>query len=217
MSHFTVGIIVPHDQLSEIHSFIGDQMEPNDENIRVRPYVCYSIEEAKTEIERDIARLERIIERQSPNYNLDKCQEILTKLRDTTPEERYREYVTCHEQFNARGEPISTYHPDSKWDWYHIGGRWDGWITGDERSSDQGYNFGPQHQTIENNIATTQQALERDVIPHAIITPDGEWHEHGQMGWWGIMITENEGWDIQARNILAQYPSHHLVILDAHI
>src|ERR1700728_3854541 len=26
-------------------------------------------------------------------------------------------------------------------DWYRIGGRWDGWITGNEQSSDNGFNF----------------------------------------------------------------------------
>ena len=43
------------------------------------------------------------------------------------------------------------------------------------------------------------------------------WHEHGQMGWWGIMITENAGWDAQAKEILTGYPGHRLLILDAHI
>jgi hypothetical protein len=217
MTHFTVGIIVPEDKLPDILAFICKQMEPYNENTRVEPYVCYSIEEAKAEIERDIARLGRIIEQQSPDYNLDKCRDILAGLRTTIPEQRYSEYVQYHELFNVQGEPLSTSNPDSKWDWFVIGGRWDGWITGNEQSSDHGLNFGPQHQTIENNIATTEQAVERDVIPHAIITPDGEWHEHGQMGWWGIMITENEGWDAQTREILTGYPGHHLLILDAHI
>jgi hypothetical protein len=217
MTHFTVGIIVPEDKLPDIHPFICEQMEPYDENSEVESYVSYSIEEAKAEIERDVGRMERIIERQDPDYNLDKCHELLAKLRVTTPEERYREYAGYHEQFNAKGEPLSTCNPDSKWDWYRVGGRWDGWITGNEQSSENGYNFGPQHQAIENNMATTEQALERGVIPHAIITPDGVWHEHGQMGWWGIMITENAGWDAQAKEILTGYPGHRLLILDAHI
>ena len=66
-------------------------------------------------------------------------------------------------------------------------------------------------------MAMTEQALERNVIPHAIVTPDGEWHEHGRMGWWGILLTENEHWEYEAREILARYPGHNVVILDAHI
>ena len=217
MTHFTVGIIVPADKRPAIQDFIAGQMAPYDENSSFEPYVCYSVEQAKAEIDRDIARLERIIKREDPQYNLDKCREILTGLRSTTPEQHYREYVQCHKQFNAQGEPLSTSNPNSKWDWYVIGGRWDGWVTGNEQSSNHGYNFGPQHQTLANNMATTEDALARDVIPHAIITPDGEWHERGQMGWFATLITENEDWDAQAREILARYPGDHLVIVDAHI
>ena len=208
MTHFTVGIIVPEDKLPDIHSFISDQMKTYDESTRVAPYVSYSIDKAKAEIERDIGRLERIVKRRDPGYNLDKCQEILAKLRVTTPEERYREYAEHHEHFNAKGEPLSTYNPDSKWDWWVIGGRWDGWITGKEETG---------REAVEDNIATTELAIERGVIPHAIVTPDGQWHERGQMGWWAILITENEDWDAQAREILSGYPGHQFLILDAHI
>jgi hypothetical protein len=207
MTHFTVGIIVPHDKFTRIKSFIAQQMAPYDEGIKVAPYVCYSAQKAKAEIERDIQRFERIIDRCDPDYDLDKCREVLGRLRITTPEEKYREYVQFHEHFSAQGEPLSTYNPDSKWDWYVIGGRWDGWINGKETSGDH----------LENNKATTGQALERGIIPHAIITPDGQWHERGKMGWWAIMITENEDWDTRAKELLSTYASHHVVILDAHI
>ena len=208
MTHFTVGIIVPEDKLPDLQVFLHEQMEPYDESKRVAPYVSYSIAKAKAEIEHDITRLERIIERQDTAYNLDKCQEILAKLRITTPEERYREYARFHEHFNAQGEPLSTYNPNSKWDWWVIGGRWDGWITGREKTGSE---------SIQNNIATTGQAIERNIIPHAIITPNGQWHERGQMGWWAIMITEDEDWDAHAREILCAYPDCQLLILDAHI
>jgi len=66
-------------------------------------------------------------------------------------------------------------------------------------------------------MAPTEQAIERGVIPHAFITPDGQWHERGQMGWWAVLITENERWDAQARKILANHPGHHVLIVDAHI
>ena len=217
MTHFTVGIVVPADEMPRIESFIEEQMESFDENAQVEPHVCYSVEQAKSDIDRDVKRLERIIARQDPDYDLVKCREILAKLHRTTPEEKYRAYVADHEGFNDRGEPISTCNPKSKWDWYRIGGRWDGWITGNERESDGGFNFGVQHETVAHNIATTEQALERDKIPHAIVTPDGEWHERGEMWWFGIMLTESDGWDVEAKAILAKYPGHRIVILDAHI
>jgi hypothetical protein len=216
MTHFTVGILVPQG-VPDVESFIAELMDPYYEHGEADPYVCYSLEQAAADIQRDIKRLERIIERQDPDYNLAKSRDILEKLRRTTPEEKYAEYVRFHEHFDDQGQPVSTYNPDSKWDWYRIGGRWDGWITGNEQSSDHGFNFGARHETVANNSATTELALERNTIPHAIITPDGQWRERGHMGWWAILITENDNWDSEAREILARYPGHRVVIVDAHI
>ena len=206
MTHFTVGIIIPPTE-DFITGHIETVMEPYDENCDVKPYVSYSIEKARAEIGNDIYRLEKIIQRRDPGYKLDKCQKLLDELRVTTPEERYREYIKLHTKFNAEGEPISTYNPESKWDWWVIGGRWDGWITNAKTAGER----------LADNTATTEQAIERNVIPHAIVTPDGEWHEHGKMGWWGILLTEKENWDSEAREILTRYPGHNVVILDAHI
>ena len=207
MTHFNVGIIAPSHELSNLQAFIASQMAPYDENTEVEPYVSDSVEQAQADLTRDISRFERIIERQEANYNLEKCQELLAKLRVTTPEEKYREYIEYHEHFDGKGEPTSTYNPDSKWDWYVIGGRWDGWINDRDTSN----------EAVSDNIATTEAVLERNRIPHAIITPDGQWHEHGQMGWWGIMLTENDGYQSEARLLLGQFPGDHIIILDAHI
>ncbi len=217
MTHFTVGIIVPGDKLPHIHEYVEAQMAPYDENISVAPYVSYSLAQARADLERDIRRLERIIERKDPRYDLAKCLATVDELRRATPEEKYRAYVRFHETFNAQGEPISTYNPASKWDWYRIGGRWDGWATGNEKPSHRGYNFGPEHESVANNLAATEQALQRGIIPHAIVTPDGQWHERGKMGWFAVLITENDDWDAQAKDILACHPGQHLLILDAHI
>lgn len=216
MTHFTVGIIVPQGVV-DIEAFVTDQMEPYYEHTDAEPYVCYSREQAAAELGRDIKRLERIIERRDPAYDLQRCSELLKELRVTTPEEKHREYLRFHGSFDDQGQPISTYNPDSKWDWYRIGGRWDGWVTGNEQTSDNGFNFDASHESVANNIATTKQALKRDIIPHAIVTPDGQWHERGQMGFWAVLITENEAWDSEAKRILARYPGHQLVIVDAHI
>jgi hypothetical protein len=207
MTHFTVAAIIPADKLDSAAEFAERQMAPYCEHIEVAPYVCYSIEQARADIERDIRRFERIIERRDPEYNLDRCRELLDQLRSTTPEQRYQERMPFFESFNDHGQPLSTYNPDSKWDWYVIGGRWDGWINDRETSGEQ----------VADNLATTESAVERGKVPHAILTPDGQWRERGQMGWWAVLITENEDWDAQAKEILSRYPGHHVLILDAHI
>lgn len=207
MTHFNVAIIVPPGKQEFIEGFVALQMAPYDEDIKVDPYVCYSLEEAAAEIENDRKRLERIIERNEPDYDLDRCRQLLKELGVTTPEAKYRDRIKHHELFNDRREPLSTYNPKSKWDWYVIGGRWDGWINDREEKGER----------IDDNMATTEQVIACGKIPHAIITPDGEWHEHGRMGWWAILLTENEHWEDDAREILRRYPGHHAVIVDAHI
>jgi hypothetical protein len=177
MTHFTVGIIVPQG-VNDVEGFIAGLMDPYYEHSDDEPYVCYSLEQAAAEIQRDINRLERIIERQDPEYDADKCRDLLAKLRSTTPEAKYAEYIQFHQTFDRQGRPISTYNPDSKWDWYSIGGRWDGWINDKETSS----------ESIADNTATTEHAIAREKIPHAIVTPDGEWLERGQLGWFASLI-----------------------------
>jgi hypothetical protein len=206
MTHFTVGIILPPG-VSQVESYIAEQMEPYLEHGDADPYVCYSLEEAAQDIASDIHRLELIISRNEQFYDITKCRENLEQLRTMTPEQKYQDRIRYHEHFNESGEPISTYNPKSKWDWYSIGGRWDGWINDREAGA----------ESVHDNTATTEQAIARNKIPHAIVTPGGYWHERGRMGWWAILVTENENWDSQAKEILATYPGYRVVIVDAHI
>jgi hypothetical protein len=206
MTHFTVGVIVPQN-VPDVETLIAKQMDPYYEHSEAEPYVCYSVEQAAADIASTIHRLELIICRSEPHYDLTKCRENLEQLRTMTPEQKYQERIRFHEDFNKRGEPISTYNPKSKWDWYVIGGRWDGWIK--DRESDA--------ESVLDNTAPTEVVIARDKIPHAIITPDGEWHEHGHMGWFAILVTENQNWDLEAKELLARYPGYRVVILDAHI
>jgi hypothetical protein len=206
MTHFTVGIILPHG-VNDAEGFIANTMEPYFEHADSELYVCYTLEQAAADIASTINRLELIISRNEPHYDLGKCRQQLDELRAKTPQQKYEECLRYHEQFNDQGEPVSTYNPDSKWDWYVIGGRWDGWINDLDTS----------RESLTDNMALTEEAIAREKIPHAIITPDGEWHERGQMGWWAMLLTENENWEQEARALLASYVGHRVVIVDAHI
>lgn len=57
---------------------------------------------------------------------------------------------------------------------------------------------------------------------YAVVTPDGVWHEPGQMGWWGISTASPEdeaGWDehFYERFIETADPEWTLTIVDCHI
>ena len=109
--------------------------------------------------------------------------------------------------------------PNAKWDWFVIGGRWDGyfdgtntinvkdydtaidievynarykewkeWEGGKEFSIDENFDFafyGPEYLKSLYKNAETYARFKATPWMRAIVTPDGEWHEVGEMGWWG--------------------------------
>ena len=124
------------------------------------------------------------------------------------------------ENCNGTGEYETTYNPKSKWDWYRVGGRWDGVVQSKERESkDGGFNFGDEHKQLKYNFATVQEVFDNEVSFFAVVTPDGEWHEEGKMGWFAIVTDEKDCdlWEKQKIDILTKYQDHHCVGLDCHI
>lgn len=150
---------------------------------------------------------------------------LLQNLNDKISEEyktaliQYNEYINKasseHPMFNkadpdcsecnGTGVRTTTYNPDSKWDWYEIGGRWNDFL-------DLGGNI--------IGIPTIIEAFKKqDKGVYAIVTPDGAWHEKGEMGWWGISRNENKDWDKDMFDILKDYNSDEYIgiIIDCHI
>jgi len=57
-----------------------------------------------------------------------------------------------------------------------------------------------------------------NVIPFAIVTPDGQWHEKGKMGWWAMVSDEDDDWDKKAKEILDKHRENTVAIaVDCHI
>lgn len=57
------------------------------------------------------------------------------------------------------------------------------------------------------------------LTPHAIVK-DGQWHERGRMGWWGVVHDEADeaGWDARVDELLTSLPADTLVsLVDCHI
>lgn len=106
---------------------------------------------------------------------------------------------------NGTGVRMTTYNPDSKWDWYGIGGRW--------------HNFLNLGDNIADIPAIIKAFEEQNQGVYAIVTPDGVWHEKGEMGWWGISRNENEDWDKDMLDILKDYNSDEYIgiVVDCHI
>jgi hypothetical protein len=70
---------------------------------------------------------------------------------------------------------------------------------------------------FDGDIVPTNQ-VPNDFSPFAIVTPDGEWHEHGKMGWFATVSDEDEGWDQKAKSIINDFRKTTIsVIVDCHI
>lgn len=113
MSHYTVAVIT--DKLNKI----GEMLAPYSENMEVEPYV----DETKEAIINSAKeRKERVLQRKEKGEELDKYD--IEYLNANTDEELYKLQIYEDESYNKNGNHLTTYNPNSKWDWYEIGGRW---------------------------------------------------------------------------------------------
>ena len=110
MSHFCVAVIHREDQ------DVDELLAPYDESIRVAPYISRTKEE--------------VIKYARENY---------PSFKDKTDEECY-EYYSDGEETDEDGNIISTYNPNSKWDWYVVGGRWSNMLKAVGRETDENGN-----------------------------------------------------------------------------
>lgn len=101
MTHYTV-LIIGND--------IEEKLEPYDEKLAVTPY----IDEHKATVIATKRRLEmnkNYFEKVTPMSYLEFCKYW------------YGDY-----ELDKHGNILTTYNPNSKWDWYRIGGRWQGML-----------------------------------------------------------------------------------------
>jgi len=69
--------------------------------------------------------------------------------------------------------------PNSKWDWWTVGGRWNGGL---ETKDGQEVNIAYASELDCTNL----------YVPFAFIDAEGEWHQKGEMGWFA-MVDDSKG------------------------
>lgn len=234
MSHFAVGVLHREDQNIE------DLLTPYSENIAVDPYIRYTREQAIAKVRED----------GHDDWTDDQCFEYFA--------EDYDE-----QNVDEQGNIWSMYNPKSKWDWWCIGGRFDGFkVKGSDYAHDEAkvceIDFSPDESDCEyyrrfwevniegkplspdedkdnyfavynNDYYTRFYSDKEDFVKRktqfllrAIITPDGEWHERGEMGWFGVSSENPEearDWDehFKERYIDTAEPDWILTLVDCHI
>ena len=102
MSHYAVLVLHKENQN------IDDLLKPYDENLKVAPYLRYPVNEAIKMIKEDYVP-------------------YVDSIKNYSDEELFKWFAEQYSSYLVKEDGIySTYNPNSKWDWYEIGGRFSG-------------------------------------------------------------------------------------------
>lgn len=250
MSHFTVTVCLTGDvHTDHLEASLGSVLGRYDENKSAPRYVEYTREQL---IAKGRKEIEDFRDGAYAKYQADpiaytaNCRNDahLTYILGTsedggfpaklqwTDEQVYQAEIRWHEpeDIGADGEVYSTYNPDSKWDWWTIGGRWGGMWTfrpgvdthSPLKTRRSAFGVAPNADLPHR----TDCARVRDILPEtltptfALVDCEGYWHEKGEMGWWAVVADEKaqDEWDaIYRKAIDALPPDTWLINVDCHI
>ena len=169
-------------------------LEQYSENLEVEAYVEQTKEEAIAEVQRNQRKryLEAVKALQTPDLKSQSMkfyQKIVDQGPSISKEDAWKEVLSWGYELDENDNLLSTYNPNSKWDWYCVGGRWNGFLVLKERREDG--------SIIEVNEAYFNEIdwdymKEWNRIPFCFVNEDGEWYEKGEMGWFAITTNEME-------------------------
>lgn len=201
MSHYFTVVLVPDVLGQDIPAAVATALEPFNENTTVEPY---KVRPSQEDISNMISFYTEHPEHRD-GLPLDNVAGLLRNYHEAEAGQDENGYYY-----------LSTYNPKSQWDFWRIGGRYDGRISAVEHDSENGFNFDKKHETLDLNARPASE-LPESFTCFAILTPDGQWHEKGKMGWFGIVANEDEKWLEQMRRIFVQHNDCVAVGCDLHI
>lgn len=162
------------------------------ENLEVEGYVEYTKEEAIEQVQKQHPKsyLNAIKELQNGNLSsnqMEYYQRIVQKGPSISKEDAWKEVLEWGYELDEDENLISKYNPNSKWDWYSLGGRWPNYLylkecdkEGERFTADQAY----------FDEVDWDYMIKMNRIPFCFVDWDGDWHEKGEMGWFAM--TKNE-------------------------
>jgi hypothetical protein len=185
--HYCVFVMIDPD--TDIETGVQEALAPFDEELEVEPYrVHFSHGEVRMMAE---------------HYRIDPADlhALVRKMPDWTRREggvdRFGLYYS------------TTSNPDGRWDWYEIGGRWNGYIP----------------RAANNNILAGILAKARhlrDCLPCFVLTPKGRWLERERY----YVSKESKRvkqeklndrqWLKRVREVLLEWPNCRVVCVDIH-
>src|SRR5262249_37176096 len=152
MSHFFTVVIVPGTTApDQIEDTVSRLLAPYDENLRVHPHKVHLNHKS--------------IERMASHYKKSPqdLTELARSINDWTGDEGGVDEQGLYH--------LSTHNPQPKWDWWVIGGRWNGVIRDHPKGDGTGFNFGEQYHQLEENMLPVK-SLDHKLTCFALVTPD---------------------------------------------
>ncbi|MBE7005347.1 MAG: hypothetical protein E7425_13915 [Ruminococcaceae bacterium] len=165
----------------------AELLRPYDEGFEVDPYIAYTREQAITEIRGQInAYIIRTETAKVPepgavrvvhaltihDSEFDECPEMLAYTDEQCYQEARRRWYDPDDPdgcFDENGNLLSVSNPNARWSLCRLGGMWDGGLmTRSGERVNEGY--------------ASEIDWEKTNYPFAFITPDGQWHEKGELG-----------------------------------
>lgn len=209
MSHFCGIVFIEATSANDAESQLSSILSPYDEELTVDPYIYRTKKELIESIKKEVEGCKQFIQENSTSENIFTVERLISyqnklmKWNNFETEEDCINYAQTMYVLDEDGNELSTYNPNSKWDWYVVGGRWDGDIL---HAGDYDTNNAPK------------EALTKVGTPYCFVDLDGNWHEKGSMGWWGISYDEKDNWESEFRSYLDSVPDNtYLVLVDFHI
>ena len=188
MSHF-IGLMFGGDE-SVLYQY--------DENMKVKPYVRYTkkeaIEEAREQHKRRYLCVSQNLGRNPLHWD-DWMKNVAAIGQNMTDEQAWEQAKDWGYEIDKDDNLLSTYNPDSKWDWYQVGGRWGGYLPLKESQTvtfeGENYEFTYTDECVVKEVDWDTYFREH-TSPFCFITTTGEWHEKAEMGWWAMTANDKE-------------------------
>ncbi len=171
MTHF-VGLVVANDEME-----VANLLAPFDENKDVPEYFAPSSKDD--------------VEHMAKHYELDESdlENLCGQIEDWT---NHKGAI----QDGVLGK-LTTYNPNSKWDWYVVGGRWSDVIPG-------------LHRCLAEEVAKHFP----EYTPAILVDAKG-WHATQQYGWWGFSESTTEDPEIITKKLL-EHAGKNVFVVDFH-
>jgi len=136
--HYTVAVIYDDETSS-----VDEMLAPFDENLEVDAHIYKTKDElieyskkALQDLKEAMSEYDKNPDENKKPYWLDddtnKLSEYYATLFACVTDQDYYDWYrknNDNDLYDEEGNELSTYNPDSKWDWYVVGGRWEGGLT----------------------------------------------------------------------------------------